>query len=238
MRKNPNVQQAQLNHVLNKFALELQQWQFKPHYLLQLTKTTSQDYSVTRNGMVTTNMTGVDAGVSVLSPIGTNVKLTSTNNEGNHYNPGLSLQIMQPLMRGFGRSIVEMELYNAMDSEKIGRLNVEGALQTTITAVINAYLDVVSMQNRLKIDEQALAKAENSVMQTRLFIKAGRKAGVELVTVEASAASARSQIETDRNNLTQAKYALLGAIGLDPNTVVEFEDVEVPALIKNTTCLR
>ena len=31
VRENPNVQNSQLNHVLQKFALEVQQWQFQPH---------------------------------------------------------------------------------------------------------------------------------------------------------------------------------------------------------------
>ncbi len=46
---------------------------------------------------------------------------------------GLSLQIMQPLMRGFGKAVVEASLNNAKDSEVISRLNIEGTLRTTVT---------------------------------------------------------------------------------------------------------
>jgi outer membrane protein TolC len=232
IRENPNVQRAQLNHVMQKFALEVEQWQFHPHFAFNAEKNTTQTYSVDEDGMVTENKTGVDMGVSWRSPIGSEVKLTSANNISGHYNPGLSLSIMQPLMRGFGKPIVEATLYNAIDSEKISRLTVESSLRATVTAVINAYLDVASAENSLVVDQQALKRARQSVEQTKLFIKAGHKAGVELVTVEADAANAEARIETDKNNLDQARYALLTGIGIDPNTIVSFDAIDVPGLIQ------
>ena len=34
IRENPSVQQAQLNHVQQKFSLEVAQWQFHPHFAI------------------------------------------------------------------------------------------------------------------------------------------------------------------------------------------------------------
>lgn len=122
VRQNPNVQISQLNHTLQKFSLEIQRWQFSPHYALNAKATTNRTYSVTDEGQVTENATGITPSVSWLSPVGTKVELSAANNLGHHYNPGVSLQIMQPLLRGFGRPIVEAELYNALDSELISSL--------------------------------------------------------------------------------------------------------------------
>lgn len=232
VRENPNVQTAQLSHVQQTFSLEIQQWQFQPHFGLQAIKTTSQTYSTTPGGMVTANQTGVQPSVSLLTPIGTQMNLVSTNTVAGHYNPALSLQVMQPLLRGFGRPIVEAALDDAVDSEKISRLNVESQLRHTTTDVINAYLDVISAKNILILDQQSLHRSEESVRQTRLFIKAGHKAGVELVTVEADAASAQTKIEADRNSLQQAQYNLLAAIGIDPNTRVTFSQFNIEKLIQ------
>lgn len=232
VRENPNVQTAQLNHVQQKYALDIQRWQFQPHFGLQATKTTTQTYSTTSSGLITANATGIQPSVSLQTPIGTQMNLVSTNTVSGHFNPALSLQVMQPLLRGFGRPIVEAALDNAMDSEKISRLNVESQLRTTVTEVINAYLDVVSAQNTLDIDNQALRRSQESVKQTQLFIRAGHKAGVELITFQADAASAETKIEYDRNNLQQARYALLTAIGIDPNTDVTISRVDVPKLIQ------
>ena len=232
IRENPNVQQAQLSHIQRKYGLDLERWQFKPHYSFSATRTTSKNFSVTQDGYVTENATGVDATVSVLTPYGTKASLSPSINQSDSFHPELSFEVVQPLLRGFGRPVVEAALHNAVDGEKISRLNVEGALRNTVTTVINAYLDVISAQNNLQVDQQALIRAEESIKQTKLFIKSGRKAGVELVTVEADVATAQARIENDKNSLDQARYALLTAIGLDPNTKIQFTDLNVSSLIK------
>jgi outer membrane protein TolC len=232
MRENPNVQRQQLSHVSEKYALELTEWQFKPHYFLDATKTTSQQYSTTTSGLVTQNTTAINPKVTLKTIYGTDITLNATNNIGSHYNPTVAINITQPLLKGFGRPIVEAELLNAMDSEKISRLNVEDTLRATVTNVINTYLDVISAQKTLEVDQNALKRAQKSVEQTKLFIKAGHKAGVELVPVEAEAANSETRIESDKNALAEARMRLLQTIGLDPNTNVIFTDIHIPALIK------
>lgn len=229
IRENPNVQQAQLNVVQQKFALEVAQWQFQPHF--QITSAESMNRIVNTNVRQTSKSWGAQPFASWLSPVGTQASLTWANNVTNQFNPSLSLQVVQPLLRGFGKAIVEASLYNAMDSEYISRLNVDNALRTTVTQVINAYLDVVSAANTVKIDKDALKRAEITVEQTKLFIKAGRKAGVELVAAQADVANAQTKLENDDNNLDQTRYALLTAIGIDPNTQVTFANIDVPDLI-------
>ncbi len=234
IRENPNVKQAQLSQISEKYALELAQWQFKPHYSFSATRTTQKNYEITKEeeGYVTQNTTGANASASWLSPYGTKMTLSPTVNQSDHFHPGLTLEVMQPLMRGFGRPVVEASLQNAMDSQIISHLNVEGALRNTVTTVINGYLDVLSAQKNLSVDQEALQRSEVSVKQTRLFIKSGRKAGVELVTVEADVANAKTRIENDKNSLDQARYALLTAIGIDPNTRITFTSLDIAALIK------
>jgi len=232
VRENPNVQRQQLTRVSDKYSLELAQWAFKPHYFLDATKTTSQQYSTTPSGDVTQNSTAINPQATLKTVYGTEITVGVTNNIGKTYNPTASITIVQPLMRGFGRPIVEAALLNAMDSDKISRLTVEDTLSTTVTSVINAYLDVISSQKTLEIDQSALRRAQKSVEQTKLFIKAGHKAGVELVTVEAEVATSQEKIESDKNALAQTRMQLLQTIGLDPDTKIIFTDISVPSLIK------
>lgn len=229
VRENPSVKQAQLNHIQQKFALAVAQWQFQPHYAITGVGTLGS--TTTNYNQSSTRTAGIQPGATLLTPFGTQMTLAYTNNTSKHYNPGVSLQVVQPLMRGFGRPIVEASLCNAMDSERVSRLNVENALRVTVTAVINAYLNVVSAENTVNIDQDALERATISVQQTKLFIKAGRKAGVELVTVQADVANAQTKLENDKNNLEQVRYALLTAIGIDPNTKLQFSNINVPVLI-------
>lgn len=230
VRTNPNVQTSRLNYVSQKFNFCVQQWEFAPHYSFQASAQYNRAGSTSQELFGTHNY-NVQPAVSLLTPYGTQLTFSSTNAATNHYNPGLSFQIMQPLMRGFGKPIVEAALANANDSEVIARLNVENTLKNTVSAVIDAYLDVVTAQRTIMIDESAVERSEKSVQQTRLYIKAGHKAGNEIVTVEANVASAKTQLINDKNNLQQARYALLSAIGLDPNTEVEFTTLNLQALI-------
>lgn len=230
VRTNPNIEESQINFVTQKFALHVQQWEFQPHYQFNASAATS-DIRVPGQPFTGGHRYNVQPGVSLLTPIGTQITLTGTNTSTSHYNPGISLEIQQPLIRGFGKAVVEAALYDACDDVTTARLNIEGLLRSTVSDVVNAYLNVVAAQGAVSIDEKALKRAEESVDQTRLFIKAGHKAGNELVTVEANVASARSNLENDKNNLIQSRYALLTAIGLDPNMDVNFTTLDLQGLI-------
>lgn len=231
VRTNPNVESIKLSYVLQKFNLYVANWQFYPHYSLQAAGT------VTRTGtpgqpISTSHNYTLTPAVSLLTPIGTSLTLTSTNTKTGHFNPQLQLAITQPLMQGFGRAIVETSLNNARDSEVIARMNIEGTLRQTVTNIINAYLDVISAKQTIKNDEAALDRAKKSVQQTKLYIKAGRKAGNELVTVKANVASAQSTLENDKNALLQSQYALLTAIGVDPNSNIRFVSLKLDDLLR------
>lgn len=230
VRSNPNVQSTRLNDVSQKFNLWVQEWEFYPHYSLQAGVAYNRNqapgfFSASSNA-------NVQPSVSWQSPIGTQVTLSANNPSSNQYNPGVSLQIMQPLLKGFGKPVVEASLNNARDSVVISRLNVEGILRATVSDVVNAYLNVVSAERTVEIDKDAVSRTEKSVEQTKLFIKAGHKAGNELVTVEANVASAKTQLENDLNNLAQARYGLLAAIGIDPNANIHFSSLNVEQLIE------
>jgi outer membrane protein len=231
VRDNPNVQTTELDYIAKKCNLFVQEWMFYPHFNLGA----SGAFKKTNTHHHHDHAQNVDlqGTVKVLTPIGTTVEINSINTRTSSYNPGLTASISQPLLRGFGTAVVEAALHDAMDSALIGKLNIEDTLRTTVTNVINAYLDIVFAQQTILIDEKAVQRAAESVKQTKLFIKAGHKAGNELITVEANVASAKSNLENDKNNLAQSKYALLAAIGLDPNMQVRFGDLSVKQLIKN-----
>lgn len=232
VRESPNVQKQQLSYLSEKYSLELAEWQFKPHYYFEATKQTSQTYSTTATGLVTQNSTGINPKATLKTVYGTDITLEAGNNIGKNYNPRVSLSVVQPLLKGFGRPIVEAALLNAMDSEKISRMTVEETLRATVTEVINAYLEVILAEKTLEVDQSALKRAQRSVQQTKLFIKAGNKAGAELLFAEAAVAPLEAKIEGDKNAIAQARMKLLQTIGLDPNANAVFTDINVPALIR------
>lgn len=229
VRSQPNIESSRLRYVSQKFNLWVARWNFYPHAEFKASYSSNED---TVAGQINTSQTrNISPSVSWTSPIGTQMSIIGTNTKAKSYNPGLSLEISQPLMRGFGKAVVESALYNAIDSEVIARMSIENTVRKTVTEVINAYLNVVLAEHVILIDQASLQLAETSVKQTKLFIKAGHKAGNELVTVEANVASAKSQLENDQNNLKQSRYSLLTAIGIDPNTTMRFTSIDLDHLI-------
>jgi outer membrane protein TolC len=230
VRANPSVQSAQLNLISEKFSLWIQEWEFYPHYKLQASQYSGRVSDLGKPYEVQHSF-NVQPSASWKSHIGTQVDLMASNQFKGSYSPQLSAKVRQPLLRGFGSAIVDTALNNAKDTDIITRLSTEGTLRNTVTSVINAYLDVVTAEQRIKIDEGALKRAKKSVEQTRLYIQAGHKAGNEIVTVQANVASTQSRLEDDKNGLLQARYALLTAIGIDPNTNVHLTNLNVDHLI-------
>ena len=230
VRQNPNIESTKLSYTLQKFNAWVQTWEFYPHYQLEANAFAGNDR--VNNYWSRSRHFDIRPGVSLNTPIGTQLMLGETNMKSKYYNPGLSFEVKQPLMRGFGKTIVLAALNDARDSELLGRLNVEGVIRSTITNVINAYLDVMTAAQIVNIDQAALTRGEASVAQTKYFIRAGRKAGNELVTVAADVASAKAQLENDKHQLAQSQYALLTEIGIDPNTPVHFSNLQIDQLIK------
>lgn len=229
IRENPSVQNIRLSYLQSKLDLKVQEWKFKPHFSFET------DYTYLRNSsgdrFIYNRGLDIQPGVSLLTDIGTQLTLSGHTTEYGNLNPGASLTITQPLLKGFGKPIVEQALNNARDALYTSGLNVENTLRMTVTSVINSYLDEINAERTVAIDKQALQRAQSSVIQTKKFIKAGSKAGNELITVQANVATAQSNLANDENNLIQAKYTLLTAIGLDPNSNIEFSNLDLDALI-------
>ena len=85
LRENPSVQQEQLANIQKKYALELAQWNFKPHYEIGATKVTSQTYSSTQAGMVTQNSTGITPQATLNTPFGTSITVAASNDLSKNY---------------------------------------------------------------------------------------------------------------------------------------------------------
>src|SRR5262249_307414 len=97
VRSNPNVQSSQLSYLVQKFNLHVQECQFYPHYFFQASANYNNNIV---NGQLYegTHNYNVQPAVTWSSPFGTQMSLTASNSQTSNYNPGLSLEIMQPLM--------------------------------------------------------------------------------------------------------------------------------------------
>ncbi len=212
LRFNPQVQSSELQRIVDKYSYEVAQNQFQPQYSL----TGGATYA---NG--STPQYNLKPGASLNSPFGTNVAVDVNNTfDGNQV---ATATITQPLLRGFGPTVTEANLFNAYISELNARLAFKNNIITQIIAVIQAYYTVVQNTNQLMTNKQALATSEQSLQQTKLEIKAGKKASTDAVQQEASVATNRLQVEQAENALQLSYQSLINVLGLSPDSKLKLD---------------
>jgi outer membrane protein TolC len=149
--------------------------------------------------------------------------VTVTKNPGvntTYYNPALTLNMIQPLIQGSGREIVESTLNQAINTEKSTEIAYKAAIMIKITQVINDYWAVVSAEASLLFAREALKDAHLTVKENKERIKLGFMAPSENVQAESSVASQEVQVASTEYTLLSAKNTLLKDIGLSPATPV------------------
>lgn len=230
LRMNPTIESAQLQRVIDKFSVALAYNQFEFQYSLNGTGNATQSVS----GGPPINLTrsfNMIPGISKLTTYGTQYTLLMNNpvnfssGTGSNYlyNPSLNLTVSHPIIQGSGEMVVTAALDQALITNEQAKLNLKNTLITQVTLIIQDYLAVVSAENNLIIDKNALVAAEKTVKQNKVLIKIGFMAPSENVQAMTAVATQKLQIAQDTNTLVLAKLTLLKDIGLPSTTQVTID---------------
>lgn len=217
LRHNPDVKNAEIQRISDKFALRVAKNNFELQY--SLTGNAENDDSKVSNLYSTTNTAQLTPGINKNGVYGTQYGLQMNNTVTNGiYNPGISLAITQPLMRGFGKNIATASLYTAEENEKINKLNLRSQLIQNVVSVITAYRQLVADQNNVFIDRLSMNDYKQTVKIDKALIKAGRLAPTEVVQAQADYAQAQLTLRNDQNTVITDRLTLLNVTGLPLDT--------------------
>ena len=217
LRNNPDIEKADLGRISQKFNLVVAKYQFEPQ--AALTGSASYTNTVSNGSSSYSKEWGITPGATLENHYGTDFKVASTNTVTNGvYNPQLELEVTQPLIRGFGKAVVEAALENAKDTQVIDKLNFKSQAINTVTTVINDYLSLVETYQTLEVDNVSLKNFEQTVENDKAMIAAGRMAKSDIVQAKAQVATQQATIASDLNSITAGKNTLLNDIGLPPTT--------------------
>lgn len=217
LRSNPNVRNAQMQRVIDKYSIRLGQFDFEMQYSLDATATSSH---VRSQGVGTANNSySLTPGATYKLPFGTTLSADMKNSsDQNGYKPTVDFSIKQPLLRGFGKAVTMRGLQDVYDTEILNQITLKNVVIDQINLVINSYWSVVEAENSLKTQEDALKNSEAFVRQNDALIKAGKLAPNENLPARSAAASQRLSVTQAKFSLLNAKQELLKTIGfLDPN---------------------
>ena len=138
LRNNPQIRSAELQRIIDKFALEVARNQFLPQYSFD----TSATYSNGTKPFYTTNPKA-----TLETPLGTAIGLGVSNQVNAGRETTAFIEVTQPLLRGFGPQVTGANYKNAFNQEIINRLNFKETLMETITNVVQAYYKLVADYN-------------------------------------------------------------------------------------------
>ncbi len=168
-------------------------------------------------------------GVEVRKRLRTNGELTlqwnvdnvldrSTNQTENRSNTGFTLR--QPLLRNAGITVGTAPVVTAQYTEKLNLLSFNSLLMSQITAVQEAYWDLLlAMENKLSA-VRSLEASRDVLARNKELIRAGRKAAADLVSAEQEVARNGVEVLNQEFAVESANRRLVNLLDLDNDVAI------------------
>ncbi len=125
--------------------------------------------------------------------------------------------VAQPLLRGAGRANNTRYIAIAKTNQKISAAVLEQQMISTIAGVTNLYIDLVSLQDAVKVQEQAVAAAELLLHNDQEQLKVGRLPPIEVARAQALVTSTQLLL-TQAAALRDQQQVILRTL-LDPQSL-------------------
>lgn len=237
LRYNPNIQNAELDRIIQRYQLRIAYNEFELQYALAGNAVVGKTrYSGI--GSTTTQSYLAAPELSYKNPLGTQLSVNINNNVDtvNNYNPILNLSLTQPLLRGFGKDVNLANLRNAIDAEWLNKLGLRQSVMDQITLVISAYRSLILSGNNLKNQRLQLEEAYKSYDMNEKKIEAGQLEPTANIQQSYQIESLKLLVEQAENDFKTSAQDLLQSIGLDPEmrlsvpSDVEVREAKVPDL--------
>jgi outer membrane protein TolC len=131
--------------------------------------------------------------------------------------PNAYALIAQPLLRGAGHANNTRYIAIAKTNKKISAAVLEQQMISTIAGVRNLYVDLVSLQDSVKVQQQALSAAELLLNNDRQQVAVGRLPPIELARAESLVTSTQLML-TQAVALQDQQQVILRTL-LDPQSL-------------------
>ncbi len=173
--------------------------------------------------------------------VGYNSNYINTNTPRFDYNPyttsSLGLNVTQPLLQGFGIATNRRFIRIAKNNERITDFVFRQQLIETVSAVIRLYWDYVSLEEDVRVKQQAAAASRKLFEDNKTQVEVGTLAPLELKRAQAEVARSRQDLTNSQNLVLQQELLLKNVITrtgtADPllrsARIVPLDHIDVPA---------
>lgn len=219
---NTNIRNDEIRRVVDKFNLLAVENRFQWQYGLAA----SAGYTTTKvDGFTQENTAAIITPTATKTGVyGTLYSLNLANPIANGaYIPGITMNITQPLLRGFGKDITLVPWYDAEDNEMLSRLNFKNSIIQTVTQVISAYNALIQAYNQVEVSELTLNAYKLTINNMKANIQAGRRAPTDILQVESNYASELVNLKGAKNRVETLTREFLNLIGLPPDLEISID---------------
>jgi len=154
----------------------------------------------------------------------------STTSTANFFNPNITSNFIisanQELLNGFGRLANEHYILLAKLNKNMADEAFEQQVITSITAVSNAYWELVFARGNVDVALHEVELANKLYSDNKKQVDVGTLAPLEIVQAEAQVATAQQTLIVDQTTLLQDQLTLLNLISKDP-TAPELRNIEI-----------
>lgn len=173
---------------------------------------------------------------------GWNNTFSRSNSGRSDFNPSMSsnfsLQITQPLLRGFGWAVNNRNIRVAKNNRQVSDEAFREQVINTVANIVNLYWDLVSYNEDVKVKRQALALAEKLRSDNQKQVEIGTLAPIEVVRAEAQVALSQQDLTISETRLLQQETLLKNALSrtgvasplLAEARIVPTDQIRVPAV--------
>ncbi|HZL57557.1 MAG TPA: TolC family protein, partial [Bryobacteraceae bacterium] len=148
-------------------------------------------------------------GQSFLTGTSAYLSYSSTHNHTNSPSPFLNPAISgyldfyatQNLLQGFGLSVNNRDIKVARNNRKVTDLQLKEQVITTVSAALNLYWDLVTFDDTVKINEQAVATAQKLYDNNQAEVKLGALASIEVTRAAAALSATKENLLIAQTNV-------------------------------------
>ena len=204
----------------------------------QVSLSTGNPSSETPADMATTDNTLGDTTLTKGFSPGTTVELGVNNFVQSFYSgrssavpfshPNAYALIAQPLLRNAGRGDNTRFIAIAKTNKTISSAVLEQQMISTVAGVDNLYIDLISLQDEVKVQQQALTAAEQLLANDRQQLDVGRLPPIEVARAESLVTTTRVLLEQSKALRDQQEVILRTLI--DPRSLTG-KDAQLPDIV-------
>jgi outer membrane protein TolC len=153
---------------------------------------------------------------------GTLVSLGLTNSNVNsnssraQFNPAttsaVSLTVTQHLLQGFGPAVNNRQIRIAKNNREVSDLVFKAQVITTVSAIKDLYWDLVSYNENVRVQRDALAATERLLEDNQKQVAVGTLAPIEIVRAEAEIAAGQQAVTVAETQVLQQETILKNAL--------------------------